>query len=149
VRLALGAASAFCLWVAIPMGLTLASAWIEARASASWPKAPGRMLAGSIDHPTHRPRDYTLHFRYEFAVDGKRHEGTQINAGDVIDTSRFAELQERYAAGRVVSVAYDPVNPSRSVLEPGVTRGHWFLFIAPPVLYGMAALFGWGALRGG
>ena len=148
LRLALAAASAFCLWMAISISVALVAAWRQARESTGWPKAPGRMLSGTIDHPTHRPRDYTLQFRYEFTVDGRRHEGTQINAGDVMDTGRFAELQDRYAAGRMVSVAYDPSEPSRSVLEPGVTPGHRFLFLVPPVLYGMAALFGWAAWRG-
>lgn len=148
MRLALAAASVFCLWIVVPMSVTLTSAWFQARASVDWPKVPGRMISGSIDHPLHQPRNYTLQFRYEFTVDGKRHEGTRINAGDVMDTSRFAELQERYAAGRVVSVAYDPADPSRSVLEPGVTPGHRFLFLAPPVIYGLAVLFGWVAWRG-
>ena len=147
-RLGFGAASAVCLWIVIPLSVSLVSSWLQGRASAGWPKAPGRMITGSIDRPMHRPRDYTLQFRFEFTVGGRRHEGTQINAGDVMDTSRFAELQNRYAAGRMVSVAYDPADPSRSVLEPGVTPGHWFLFLVPPVLYGMAALFGWAAWRG-
>lgn len=130
------------------MLLQLISACRQARDSEGWPKVSGRMLTGDVDHPVHRPQDYTLHFKYEFTVGGKRFEGTQINAGDVMDTGRFAALQDRYAAGREVSVAYDPANPARCVLEPGVAPAHRFLLIAPPVVFGLAALFGWAAWRG-
>lgn len=148
-RLTLAAASVFCLGIAVQTALPLTSAWMQARASRTWPKVEGQMLTGRVDHPAHRPHGYTLQFRYAFNVSGKGYEGTQITAGDVIDTSRFAELAEKYGPGKSVAVAYDPHDPSRAVLEPGVTPGHRFLFIAPPVLVMMAALLGWGALRTG
>jgi len=140
-------AAAACLWIGVLIAIGWRAAWHQARASERWPKTPGMMITGGVEHPAHRSNEYTLRFRYEFNVGGIRHEGTHINAGDAMDTRRFAEFSERYAAGKAVTVYYDPADPDHSVLEPGVTPTHRILGFAAPVVLGMGLVFSWGAIR--
>ena len=107
------------------------------------------MIIGEIDRQPYGNDSYTLRFRYEFNVGGSRYEGTQITAGDAVDTRRFGEFRNLYRAGNTVAVYYDPSNPGRSVLEPGLTTTHWVLAFGAPTLLGMAFIFGWAAVRVG
>lgn len=146
-RLGFAAASAFCLWIGVQTLLHLSSAWTQAQASLTWPRADGRVISVESDHSSQSRSGPTLHFRYEYTVSGKRFEGTQLTAGEVIETTRLNEYAREFPAGKEVKVSYDPANPSYAVLVPGPNPGHRFLFVVPPVLLGMAAIFAWGAMR--
>lgn len=146
-RLAFAAASAVCLWIAVQTLLHLSSAWIQAQASLSWPKADGRVISVEPDQSSQRRAGPSLHFRYEYTVSGKRFEGTQLTAGEVIETARLTEFSLQFPAGKEVKVSYDPANPSHAVLVPGPNPGHRILFVVPPVLLGMAACFAWAAMQ--
>ncbi|HEV2180110.1 MAG TPA: DUF3592 domain-containing protein [Gemmatimonadaceae bacterium] len=52
---------------------------------------------------------------------------------------------QRYRRDTVVDVHYDPKNPGRSVLEPGVTP---FNVFASAVMLALALVFGWMAILG-
>lgn len=62
---------------------------------------------------------------YSFEVDGKPFEGHRIAVGDVakdnFDEAR--QVANRYVTGNSVTVHVHPEDPSRSVLEPGITFG--------------------------
>ncbi len=103
--------------------------WVQAGVdTTSWPSVKGRIL-DSWGAPTGnsrgtRPRRYGLRLRYEYRVDGARHEGTRVTllSRRVLTTSSRQEvrdiLRSNYKAGEPVAVYYDPEKPSRAVLVP-------------------------------
>jgi uncharacterized protein DUF3592 len=58
---------------------------------------------------------------YQYTVDGILYEGTKIRYGAWL----APETRLRYAQGNEVVVHYDPVNPAKAVLEPGVAPNAW------------------------
>ena len=100
----------------------------EARASADWPNVQGTIVSSAVDSRRSstsqgRPKT-TFHaaVRYEYVVDGANLVGERVAIGD--DSARSSsgarEVVDLYPAGSNVAVSYDPANPARSVLEPGV-----------------------------
>ena len=101
---------------------------MDAAAAASgerrpWPVADGKVLTSTVakkKHPTagifHVPR-----VRYAYAVAGRQYEGDLICPG-IEQFGLGSELQahaksDKYAVGKIVSVHYDPADPSVAVLE--------------------------------
>jgi len=75
---------------------------------------------------------------YEYRVGSHMYEGTVLFFGfDKYYTERGGRKRiDAYPAGRNVEVFYDPLDPSRSVLEPGGTMRTWVVVVA-----GAAILF--------
>jgi len=92
---------------------------------AHWETAPGRVVsvrvieAGEATAPRGGfDRLWTAEVTYSFSVDGVEHDGRQtrfrrIDAGDFDHAERVAASM---SPGTPVEVAYDPSDPSRSVL---------------------------------
>jgi hypothetical protein len=111
----------------------------EARASESWPTAPGEVLSSRIETQTkthrsrsaggrYRTRNVTLHrpeVRYRYFVDGTGYLGTRITFYDGADEhyGRSQVAVARYPAGATLAVHYDPKDATLSVLEPGDVEG--------------------------
>jgi hypothetical protein len=111
----------------------------EARASESWPTAPGEVLSSRIETKTRtsssssaggtrRTREVTLHrpeVQYRYVVDGTGYLGNRITFYDGADEhyGRSQMTVARYPAGATLAVRYDPKDATQSVLEPGDTEG--------------------------
>ena len=90
---------------------------------------PGR--AGDTDFVT----DETIETRnfaevsYAFAIDGKTYNGSRIGLGADGGNVEVAETLRRYPAGAIVTVVYDPADPTQCILErddPKNLRRGWF-----------------------
>ena len=117
----------------------------EAWQSTAWATVPGVILdsdttfdtvtSGSrSDDPIQRNRGvrqekskdvWTNRLTYSFEFEGRPFEGHRIAVADVPTDSHTEARQvaDRYAVGTPVTVHVHPTDPTRSVLEPGITFG--------------------------
>ena len=113
----------------------------EARASLDWPAAPGKVLGSRVatrtenrKHHGRKRRLVVVHradVQYRYEVDGGGFVGTRVSFHDIAssDPGPAHETVARYPADSVLTVYYDPEDPTRSVLEPGPAGGssHFFM----------------------
>jgi len=129
-------------------GFGIGNDLIRARASSAWPRTRARIMESTAGFPTGPERVHDcawFRIRYSYDVGGRHFEGNEVNVGNTVDCPRIMNLPRQYPEGAEVEVAYDPGDPSRSVLEPGIARGH----LAALVLPGVAGTIGLLALGAG
>ena len=85
--------------------------------------------------------------QYEYAVGGASRRGTQVTPGDAQSNANLATYASRFREGGSVTVYYDPQDPRRSVLLPGLNGAHWVGLTAPVLLLGFGGVFGFGCLQ--
>ncbi len=116
----------------IPVGLLFAirpavGLW-RGDASRSWPATDGRIVSSdikisrTIGYYTPSSSVYLPHIRYEYSAGGRTYTADRFAFGAKGFTQRdeAERVVERYPVGERVLVHYDPRNPRRVVLEPGV-----------------------------
>lgn len=116
--------------------------------SASWERTEGSVITSSAGAEYYEDENIsTRKFRrpgsvsYAYEVAGLRYTGNRVSYER---ESIPALAEQEYPRGAVVSVLYDPGNPNRSVLIPGVNVGSsmWFgLWISAFVLIVFISLF--------
>ena len=103
----------------------------NARASAAWPTAEGRVTKSEVTLSTDAEGadSYSPEVTYTYTVDSTSHTNDTIKFGENAYGSRKkAEgIAANYPVGRNVTVYYDPEQPGRSVLEPGVSAGSYIV----------------------
>lgn len=107
--------------------------------SASWPEAPGVVIASDVNHSRSSEGDamYGANVTYEYEVAGQKYIGDRVRygSGGSSSSSRAAyRIAKRYPAGDPVTVRYSPANPEESVLETGAGGGVY-------ILLGVGAVF--------
>lgn len=99
-----------------------------------WPTASGRIVASRIEvkkgikqpgTASKRHDYYSPAIEYQYSVGGKEYTASKIEAYFGGKTSYAAEWQAnqvltKYPEGKNVLVFYDPKDPSRACIEPGV-----------------------------
>ena len=98
----------------------------RARASRAWPRAEGEIMSTELRvegyHDDGEPMRRTV-IRYRYDVGGESYRAERAFFGDDLALRFTGPGQRRlhaYPVGRRVQVAYDPTDPRRAVLEPGV-----------------------------
>lgn len=91
-------------------------------ASKNWPNTEGTVIESRLEQV--RTTGGTTsekiigHFFYEYSVDGDQYSSSRLNffsiSGDPVTAAKNHE------PGQAVTVYYDPDNPDKSVLEPGL-----------------------------
>jgi hypothetical protein len=103
----------------------------NARASASWPIAEGRVTNSEVNHTTDAEGgdSYSPEITYTYAVNDTNLNNSTIKFGENSYSSRkkAEEILSNYPVGKNVTVYYDPEKPDRSVLEPGVSAGSFIV----------------------
>jgi hypothetical protein len=133
--------------VALYFGVTT---MVGAAASKNWPVVEGTVIASSIraergsssgTGSTINRTTYHAEVVYEYVIKGTPFSGERVNFGEYgrETTDHAAAILDRYPEGTVVSVHYDPEEPERSVLEPGMHGVPWFwLLLGTPIfLFGV------------
>lgn len=117
----------------------------EAWQSTAWATVPGVILASDTTFDTvtsgsrsddinqrnrgvrqEKSKDvWTNRLTYLFDFEGRPFEGHRIAVADVPtdNHTEARQVAERYAVGMAVTVHVHPTDPTRSVLEPGITFG--------------------------
>jgi len=98
-------------------------------------EAPGRILESRVDERHGDDTTYGVAVRYEFEVDGVRHEGTTFRLAQLYTSNRDAAAREvaRLPRGAAVNVLYAPKDPTLSTLRSGSGGSEWFFafFLTP------------------
>jgi len=112
----------------------------DAIRSSSWSTAEGRIVDSSIDKERgRRSWGYVLRVDYEYSVDGLTYRGDRVlYLDDVRAGTGDALRRERdrlgYQSGNPVRVYYDPDEPGRAVLRPGLGVGLAVLLMLAAIL---------------
>ena len=96
------------------------------RASQGWPTAPGTVLESEVRRyglSVETGRRYYPAVRYRYEVAGRSYVGKRLYFDEMAWASRStaARLAGKYSPGATVTVRYDPHDPARALLEPGLS----------------------------
>jgi hypothetical protein len=115
----------------------------NAKASSSWPTAQGNVISSDVSYSSNADggESYSPEVIYQYTVNDQHYESHTIKFGENSYSSRRkAEgIASSYPVGKEVTVYYDPQNPERSVLEPGVSGGS-YIVLGIGVLFGLIGL---------
>jgi hypothetical protein len=121
----------------------------RARASVTWPTAPGKVEWSRTEKTYALPRGpfyYRLAIAYRYEVDGKTYDGdtVQFAPRSITDRDIIARLADEYAAGKMVTVHYNPHAPEDAVLETSdemAAQNVWrvWFFLGMPIAFSILA----------
>lgn len=103
----------------------------DARASSSWPTVAGIVAASEVEsHSGDDGITYSAEVMYDYEVGKVKYSSNRIAFGDYGSSNpgRARGIVNRYPKGADVTVAYQPADPGKSVLEVGV---QWQAFFMP------------------
>jgi hypothetical protein len=131
--------------------------------SRSWPTVDGVVTASGVQRmfdPASAASDddtpdwtHTARVEYRYTVGSGEFTASRVEMNDAgtSNASRAAALAKQYPAGAKVTVYYDPGDPSRAVLQPGIARNSVLLVVVgcmfalvPTVAFGIPI---WRKLR--
>ena len=125
----------------------------QARESREWPTVEGQILSSWVSEGELRdPPSYYAHVNYSYVVNGVQYDGKRISFGISHGSRNYAEsIIDKYPAGKLVPVHYDPSDPTVAVLEVGDPSGELPLNVGVPLgLFAggvVLSLWGIGKLR--
>jgi hypothetical protein len=134
--------------VGLAMVGTIAPALLSGITNRRWECTQGQICGtGSpVGEPAYIPPDRFIAWattpvlQYEYTVNGRQYVGTQVNAVGFASHRAARRAAARYPEGQVVDVWYQPSDPSRAVLEPGVTAGGVIWAVVSVALLGLSIL---------
>jgi hypothetical protein len=103
--------------------------------SSSWPSVSGTVLFSHIDTLDGYDIDtgvYTTYFpkvSYEYYVDGLKYSSKRVNFGVAGGYGNAKRVISDYPQNKVVNVFYNPKEPGKAILEPGIRVGIFLLLI--------------------
>jgi hypothetical protein len=123
------------------------------RASLRWPRARGTIVSSELEgYPIESfrlgARIRVPAVEYEFWVGEMRYTGSRIGAAGSIGISADNTVHA-YRKGDKVDVSYDPADPRRAMLRPGIYHdGYTFICIGAFLIAcgAVAMLLGWGSV---
>ena len=113
------------------------------RASRAWPVVPGTVLESEVrryGHSVETGRRYYPAVRYRYEVEGRSYVGKRLYFDEMAWSSRSsaARLAHKHPPGATVTVRYDPDDPARALLEPGLSgAGNYGVLGCALVLVGL------------
>jgi hypothetical protein len=128
--------AALSLWIVVSISSNLYFSIV----SAHWPKATARVTSSGVySNGKGVGVSWTPKVEYAYEAGGSVHHSSKIRylMRAFYDVDSASEVQASYPEGRVVSVAYDPQDPSQSVLEPGLAPGMWTQGLIPLFFCGL------------
>jgi len=112
-------------------------------AAQSWPSVAGKITLSQRSLMSRNPDRYETHFIYEFKTNGRYYSSRRVRfAGGQGDPTASRRVGDK------VKVFYDPADPNRAVLEPGVILWAWAQLGACLVVALLGALYVFLSRRG-
>ena len=121
-------------------------------ASLEWPRARGTIVSSELEgypvpeirgaRPIRVPK-----IEYEFLVNGTRYTGSMISVSGGVGYAADSAIH-KYQKGTEVEVSYDPADPRRAMLQPGVYHDAYTFIGIGLFLIACGAgamLLGWGS----
>ena len=108
----------------------------------SWPTTTGRVVSSSLKKtgkPGKSVIEYVPVVRYEYTVEGVKHQSDQLHFGKQATDKTAAESKiAKYPVGQEVKVHYSPSNPAKASLQ---TNFKFNIFVPPVGIAMMIAGF--------
>ena len=134
----IGLAGLGCLavWVTLSFG----NCFYLSFESARWPVLPVQIVSSSVDTGiSNVGRWWAPNVEYEYEVNGHAYRSTGVRyfMPAYYQQGEARAVQARYPQGSRTKASYDPADPGRSVLEPGVPSGLWARSLIPVFLWSL------------
>lgn len=98
---------------------------VVARRTLQWPCVGGKIEESKIDFGS---RDLLPHIVFSYSVEGKEFRQNLKFPADVTPSQEYSKSYvDRYPAGFLVQVYYNPDNPEDVTLEPGPGKDDWLI----------------------
>ncbi len=98
----------------------------DARLSLAWPTTAGTVIHSEVKNYTSfsegkSTQMYSADIKYKYTVNKQTYTSARVSLGDHSSNSSggMRETTERYPAGKIVTVYYDPRKPENALLELG------------------------------
>lgn len=128
--------------IAVWLTLSIGNAFYLSLVSLHWPKVSARVIASGLD--TGRSTIgawWSPDVVYEYGLDGHEYRSSTIRyvMPPSYEENEAQAILATYPVDAQISVAYDPRNPARSVLEPGIPPLMWLKALIPVFFWGLTA----------
>ena len=114
--------------IAVWLTLSLGSCLYMSLISLQWPAVPVQILSSGVSSGNSTlGRWWAPDVEYEYKIDGRTYHSINIRywMPHFYDEESARTVEAAYPAHAEVKAAYDPRDPERSVLEPGVPSAMW------------------------
>jgi hypothetical protein len=128
--------------VAVWLTLSLGSCLYLCLTSLHWPTVPVQVtLSGVNTGSSNLGNWWSPDVRYEYQLDGHVYRSSNVRYLMPVFYHReeATAVQAAYPLGTQTKAAYDPHNPERSVLEPGVPPNMWERALIPVFFWALTA----------
>ena len=119
--------------------------------SKKWPFVQGSVVSSQVQEETHKSYNeetgkttyyssYRPEIKFHYVVAGNTFTSSQRVIGKTptySDEGKAGAVIDKYPAGSLVNVYYDPDNPKNSVLEPGSIAAVWRPLLSAVILFGV------------
>ena len=140
------------LIVGVLLGGFLLWQLIKGMKAKNWPTAQGRVIDSrvstsvSYDDDGDRSTTYGAEISYSYDIDGYEYRGNRRSFADYSSSNRrrAEKIIARFAPGVDVPVYYNPEDPEKSVLEPGINVVSVLFLLLPGIflVIGVLGLLG-------
>lgn len=128
--------------LAVWLTLALGNSIYFGLASLRWPTVPVRVTASALNTGRSNLGNWWVpDVEYEYQLDGHIYRGTNIRYSMPVfyREEEARAIQTTYPQDTHMNAAYNPRNPSLSVLKPGVSSDTWERALVPVFLWGLMA----------
>lgn len=115
----------------------------NAQDSLKWSTTDGVIISSEVqEHKDDDSTTYQANVRYQYTVRAQPYFSDQVSFGQYGsgDPDHARSIVRRYPTGQKVSVHFNPVDPQKSVLEPGDSGASYLLLGAGTVFFGTGAI---------
>lgn len=116
------------------LSLSLAGSLYRCLESLRWPTLPVTVVSSDVSTGvSNMGRWWQPELTYEYQVGGQSYRSSSIRylMPPFYHAEGAREVLGAYPKGAKVQAAYNPSNPSQSVLEPGIPEGMWWRVLIP------------------
>lgn len=128
--------------IAVWLTLSIGSAFYLSLISLRWPKVPARIISSEIDTGRSNAGTWWVpDVAYEYSLNGQEYRSTTIRyvMPPSYEKDEAQTILAAYPLNAQTSAAYDPRDPARSVLEPGIPPTMWLKALIPLFFWGLTA----------
>jgi Protein of unknown function (DUF3592) len=136
--LGLAGLSVFAVWITFSLGSSL-SLCLE---SLTWPTVPVQVVSSSLNTgESNAGRWWEPAVAYSYRLNGHTYSASNLRfmMPPIYQEDGARQIQAEYPEGTRATAAYNPRNPSQSVLEPGIPPTMWWRTLIPLFFWGLLA----------
>ncbi len=128
--------------IAVWLTISLGSSFYLCLVSLRWPKLPVRVVSSGVNTGSSNLGTWWApEVEYEYRLNGRTYHSATVRylMPPLYEQEEAQAVLADYPPEAQTTAAYDPRNPARSVLEPGVPPGMWKKALIPPFFWALAA----------